>query len=121
MSAVDGVLAGMKMRRDAAKQLVDDQEAADDLPAKREERSLHCSDRERAARTAARVLARMVPRDRYLPPSCMDRGVAFALFDELVAAIAAQAKDSSPTSIEFNTQTRMVLSRGYCEQHGRAK
>lgn len=61
MSAIEGVLAGIKMRRDGDRQAVQDAEAADDLAAKREDRAFQRSERARILQLRADMAAAAAP------------------------------------------------------------
>lgn len=110
MSAIDGVLAGLKMRRDDGRQALDDRERADDLAAKQEERAYQRSERGRALETRARMAAAAAPdtvedapvampigsRDEPRPPEDVGIRAAGRTFTSRADADKASAEYNAP-------------------------
>lgn len=74
MSAIDGVLAGLKMRRDEGRQALDDKERADDLAAKQEERAYQRSERARMIKQRDDTAAAAAPTTVEAAPVAMPIG-----------------------------------------------
>ena len=73
--------------------------------------------REKASARAAALLARMVPRDQYMPPAGLTKEQGLAVYDMFVELLRREIENPFPTSITID-QTGRVIAYGYGERHG---